>query len=70
MAVKRTLLTLDEASLILRVTPPTLARWATEGKVPAYKTPGHQWRFVEADLVLALNLGRGVGKKDREGRAR
>ena len=61
MPSESTLLTLDEASLILRVTPPTLARWASEGKVPAYKTPGGQWRFVREDLVLALESGRRLG---------
>ncbi len=54
MKVRVRYISLAQAAAVLGVTPGTLARWATEGKVPAYKTPGGQWRFVEADLVLAL----------------
>lgn len=50
-------LTLLEAARLLRVEPRTLARWAREGHVPALKTPGGQWRFAEADLILALRRG-------------
>ncbi len=47
-------LTLNEAAIRLGVVPPTLAKWAKEGKVPGLKTPGGQWRFAEDDLILAL----------------
>ena len=47
-------LTLVEAARLLRVAPATLARWATEKRVPALKTPGGHWRFVPEDLIFAL----------------
>lgn len=51
-------LTADEAARILRVAPRTLIVWAMEGRVPASRTPGGHWRFVEADLLLALEPAR------------
>jgi len=59
-------LTLHEAAERLRVTPSTLAKWAKAGRVPALKTPGGKWRFVEADLMLALRLGRASDNGERE----
>jgi len=47
-------LTLGQAARVLGVTRETLARWARVGHVPALKTPGGRWRFVEEDLILAL----------------
>lgn len=47
-------LTADEAAAVLRVAPRTLIQWAVEGRVPASKTPGGHWRFLEEDLLLAL----------------
>ncbi len=51
-------LTLLQAAALLGVAADTLARWARDGHVPAYKTPGGRWRFVEEDLILALRRAR------------
>lgn len=40
----------SEAARMLGVHPDTLKRWATEGKVPHYKTPGGQYQFKLEDL--------------------
>lgn len=33
----------------------TLKRWATDGKIPAIKTPGGWWRFRRSDVLAVLN---------------
>lgn len=48
-------LTLQEASVLLGVSPTTLAKWAQLGRVHAFKTPGGRWRFREEDLGEALS---------------
>jgi excisionase family DNA binding protein len=45
------------AARILAVHPDTLKRWATEGKVPHYKTPGKQYRFKLEDLETLRDTG-------------
>lgn len=32
----------------------TLKRWAADGKVPAFKTPGGWWRFRRSDIEAFL----------------
>lgn len=44
-------LSLGPASRILGVDPDTLRRWADEGRVRAYATPGGHRRFLKADLA-------------------
>ena len=44
-------LSLGPASRILGVDPDTLRRWADEGRVRAYSTPGGHRRFMKADLT-------------------
>ena len=44
-------LSLGPASRILGVDPDTLRRWADEGRVRAYATPGGHRRFSKADLA-------------------
>ena len=44
-------LSLGPASRILGVDPDTLRRWADEGRVRAYATPGGHRRFSHADLA-------------------
>lgn len=33
----------------------TLKRWAADGKVPGWKTPGGWWRFRPSDIEAILN---------------
>ncbi len=44
-------LSLGPASRMLGVDPDTLRRWADDGRVRAYATPGGHRRFAQADLV-------------------
>lgn len=46
----RTWLSLGEASRMLGVHPSTLRRWADQGQVPVYLTPGGHRRFTAADI--------------------
>jgi excisionase family DNA binding protein len=44
-------LSLAEASTLLGIHPTTLRRWANEGSVPCFRTPGGHRRFRAADLA-------------------
>ncbi len=48
-------LELGEAAQILGVHFTTLRRWANEGQVPCYRTPGGQRRFKESELQAFLD---------------
>lgn len=52
------LLTPEEVSKKFGVNRKTLARWARDGRLPAIKTPGGQYRFEE--YVVEGLLGRPV----------
>ena len=43
-----------DAAEVLGVHVETLKRWARDGKVRAWKTPGGWWRFRRADLDALL----------------
>lgn len=43
-----------QAAAHLGVHEDTLKRWANEGKVRGWRTPGGQWRFRQADLDALL----------------
>ena len=47
------IITLEEAAVILRMTPEGLRRKAAAGEIPAFK-PGKRWCFIEEDLVQHL----------------
>jgi excisionase family DNA binding protein len=47
-------LSLSEASRILGISPGTLRRWADDGSVPVFTTPGGHRRFSRAALVGLL----------------
>lgn len=36
------------------VSPETVAKWADEGKVPSFRTPGGQRRFYLSDITALL----------------
>lgn len=42
-----------DAAELLGVHDETIKRWASSGKLPAFRTPGGWWRFRRSD-VLAL----------------
>jgi excisionase family DNA binding protein len=44
------MLTPAEVAKLFRVDPKTVARWATQGKIPACRTPGGHRRFPESEV--------------------
>jgi excisionase family DNA binding protein len=50
-------LALGEASRMLGVDPDTLRRWADEGRVPAFTTPGGHRRFERRALERLIAAG-------------
>jgi len=51
-------LSLGEASQILGITPGTLRRWADQGQVSAFTTPGGHRRFARATIEALLPAAR------------
>jgi excisionase family DNA binding protein len=51
-------LSLSEASQILGITPGTLRRWADQGQVSAFTTPGGHRRFARAAIEALLPAAR------------
>ena len=47
-------LALGEASRILGITPATLRRWADDGRVPVFTTPGGHRRFTRTAIAAML----------------
>ncbi len=47
-------LSLKEAADMLGVHPTTLRRWADNGDIPVYVTPGGHRRFLEADIEATI----------------
>ncbi len=48
----------SDAATYLGVHEYTLKRWAREGKVTGFRTPGGHWRFSKPDLDAFLTAGR------------
>lgn len=48
-------MTTDEAAELMRVTVHQIARYATNGKIPGWKTPGGSWRFSRRALLSLLD---------------
>lgn len=40
------------------VTPTTVKRWAEDGKLPGFRTPGGRWRFHREDVEQLLRDGK------------
>lgn len=48
-------LTSQQAAEYVGVHVDTIKRWAADGKVRSFRTPGGWWRFSEADLDAFLS---------------
>lgn len=51
-------MTLGEASATLGIAPGTLRRWADDGRVPVFTTPGGHRRFTQAAIAAILPANR------------
>lgn len=51
-----TMLTPHEVASLFGVTPKTVARWATAGKISVIKTPGGHRRYREEDVATLLAI--------------
>ena len=49
---------LGEASAMLGIAPPTLRRWADDGRIPVFTTPGGHRRFSRAAITALLPADR------------
>ncbi|WP_075928106.1 BldC family transcriptional regulator [Nocardiopsis sp. CNR-923] len=49
----RQTLTPAAVAALFRVSPTTVTRWADQGKVPAFRTPGGHRRFLRQDIGSA-----------------
>jgi excisionase family DNA binding protein len=45
----------QQVAEILAVSAETVNRWAEEGKLTGFKTPGGRWRFRESELEALLD---------------
>ena len=59
-------LTLGQACRVLGVDESTLRRWADDGHVRAFRTPGGHRRFAEAGLQELISGGRADGRRYQE----
>lgn len=50
--------TASEMAKRLGITRPTLLRWASSDRVPAFKV-GREWKFDEEDVVRSLKITAG-----------
>lgn len=47
-----------DVAAIFGVDPKTVTRWATQGKIPSFKTPGGHHRFKSTDVQTLLEQNR------------
>lgn len=45
-------LSTGDVAALFGVTPKTVVRWADEGKLPYFQTPGGHYRFYAEDVAL------------------
>ena len=50
-------MTSREVARLFAVSDSTVSRWAEEGKIRGFRTPGGHWRFQPADITAALEAG-------------
>jgi excisionase family DNA binding protein len=55
-------LTPAEVARQFRVSPTTVAKWAEEGKIPSFRTPGGHRRFRREDVAEFLAVAKAVGE--------
>ena len=62
------LLRRTQVALLFGVFPPTVTRWAREGRIPSVLTPGGQRRFPKQAIQRLLeDLRRGAGNESDGG---
>lgn len=49
--------TSGEVAVLFRVDPKTVTRWATQGRILAFRTPGGHRRYREAEVRRILTEG-------------
>lgn len=47
-------LTSTEAADLLQANPTTIAKWANEGKIKSFRTPGSHRRILVSDLIAFI----------------
>lgn len=52
--MNKEILTLKDLMEFFRISDPTARRWAKEGRVKGFKTPGGEWRFYIKDILPLL----------------
>ena len=53
------LYSLYQVARIYNVDYQTVWRWVKSGKLPAFKTPGNQWRIRSSEVSARMEPGRG-----------
>ncbi len=56
------LITADEIATLLKVSPKSIYRWASEGRLPAFRE-GRLVRFLESDVEVFVRDRIGVGAR-------
>lgn len=61
------ILTPREVADLFGVDPKTVIRWANAGRIPNFRTPGHQRRFYRADIEPFLRASKGKTGPSQKG---
>ena len=57
--------TTEEVANLLRVSVPSICRWARAGKIPCFRV-GYEWRFTESQLQEFIQAGGTAAVKKTE----
>jgi excisionase family DNA binding protein len=68
--IERRFVGIGQAAALLGASPATVRRWADDGFLPAYRTPGGQRRFDRREVELLLErMAEMAGRRQRNGSA-
>ncbi|MFI6575022.1 BldC family transcriptional regulator [Nocardiopsis sp. NPDC050513] len=67
MPETRQTLTPAAVATLFRVSPTTVTRWANQGKIPAFRTPGGHRRFLRQDIDSAMAETSGTNRSGNNG---